>query len=873
MRFTRSVSWCPGRLLTAATLVWSLTGCNKPAAAPIAQGRVAALDGPGGIDVTIDASTLTTTRLWLLGVDVFASDSPHTYTLTPGTYDLEQYDSGVDIGSFTVGDDGRISYDPSAASVLSLEDAHTLKLTGRDIVIDGTLLSEVRLYLGSSWVFDTAIEARLNVVPGSYDLRSYETNEDIGILDIHDDSTITYAQPLNRVLSGGGTNRVQLHGIEVTVDATRTPSPQRVQLAGIQLVFSSAEVQHLALLSGPYHLLPYDHLGDIGSFTLDANAAIHYDAGLEGILSGAGSNYLRVAVPYGAPDPGRCGVLASGEGLSPGQSIHSCNGVFTLTMKGDGELTYSMGSTQLYDFRMRVANSPVTVTGDNALTMQTDGDLTFITVNGWGLLSPGTLLWDTQTQGHPGAQLLLNDDGNLTIVWQGQTLWQSHTSQRQSRVTTLTAAGGGTQEFRFPDGYSVGIPTAQIATGLQQGTSQAVSVSEESTEVWLLDQDFSVYPQGVRPPMQSIDQFYLNPLTPRPFASFNAVKLPYLVAEGQPQTVTFDPPFPTRTVMSLDHGACYATVTYPTLAQQFEHTLFHSFVDGCDGVIYTEANVAPIFSPDLAQHLSWSAYLTGNPAEGGAGCIISVSNVAVAAQLTHALTVNHQQPFTNGTVPGNRVNVSEFNLMRGDQIVNSTVPDQGWPFNDCVFHSVTAACSDNGLTDFPKKFGGTINQQFVLPDINTLATHLDQISQKKKFTADQLNLCDTDADCTFSPLSPDDGCFHPNPGIGEKLNGDLVEDAVNYQGKGVCVTRLQPKRVNLTPVGIQVVLAENEQDQQIQLLKLMAKATDSVRCDAPPDPATPDMGTSDMGTPDMGGSSVAGQPQPVSSGYSYERQN
>ncbi|WP_052441287.1 hypothetical protein [Streptacidiphilus anmyonensis] len=58
--------------------------------------------------------------------------------------------------------------------------------------------------------------------------------------------------------------------------------------------------------------------------------------------------------------------------------------------------------------------------GEYQLTMQTDGNLVIYDVN-------GNPLWNTQTEGHPGAFAIMQTDGNL-VVYQGSTpLWNSGT--------------------------------------------------------------------------------------------------------------------------------------------------------------------------------------------------------------------------------------------------------------------------------------------------------------------------------------------------------------------------------------------------------------------------------------------------------------
>lgn len=105
-----------------------------------------------------------------------------------------------------------------------------------------------------------------------------------------------------------------------------------------------------------------------------------------------------------------CGLLKPGEGLYPGESVLSCNGVFRLIYQGDGNLV-------LYDN----AWNPIWSTATNGqapglVLMQTDGNLV-VYRNDW---QP---LWSSRSDGYNGAYLGIQDDGNLVVLRNGTPLW------------------------------------------------------------------------------------------------------------------------------------------------------------------------------------------------------------------------------------------------------------------------------------------------------------------------------------------------------------------------------------------------------------------------------------------------------------------
>jgi hypothetical protein len=99
--------------------------------------------------------------------------------------------------------------------------------------------------------------------------------------------------------------------------------------------------------------------------------------------------------------PSSCGVLSSGQSLVPGQSLTSCNGLFTLSMQPDGTLIefYNPDGSQPTNFG---------TTGATVAVMQTDGNFVVYDANSNQLMSSGT-------SSSAGAYLIVQDDGFIDI--------------------------------------------------------------------------------------------------------------------------------------------------------------------------------------------------------------------------------------------------------------------------------------------------------------------------------------------------------------------------------------------------------------------------------------------------------------------------
>jgi hypothetical protein len=116
------------------------------------------------------------------------------------------------------------------------------------------------------------------------------------------------------------------------------------------------------------------------------------------------------------PAQGGCGTLTANQKITVGESILSCDGRFSLTLGGDGNLVLYQGSSTVL-WASNTAGKP----SADAI-MQGDGN--FVVYD-----TSGGALWASNTAGNTGASLSVQDDGNAVIYdSSGTALWSTGTA-------------------------------------------------------------------------------------------------------------------------------------------------------------------------------------------------------------------------------------------------------------------------------------------------------------------------------------------------------------------------------------------------------------------------------------------------------------
>lgn len=118
--------------------------------------------------------------------------------------------------------------------------------------------------------------------------------------------------------------------------------------------------------------------------------------------------------PPPPPPPGGCGVLRRGQSLYQNQGVRSCNGRAYFVHQGDGNIV-------LYDGNRVLAASNIIDRSSSTLTLQDDGDLV-------QHARDGRRMWASNTAGHYGVELRVQDDCNVVIYDRGQAIWHTNTA-------------------------------------------------------------------------------------------------------------------------------------------------------------------------------------------------------------------------------------------------------------------------------------------------------------------------------------------------------------------------------------------------------------------------------------------------------------
>jgi Trypsin/Alpha-lytic protease prodomain len=133
----------------------------------------------------------------------------------------------------------------------------------------------------------------------------------------------------------------------------------------------------------------------VGTFVVGQCPSESYFQPLQPVL-----NAYNIVLDFGTNLP--CGRMNAGRVLTSGQSLTSCNGVFSLDMESSGSLSlYRVSPTR------QLLWSTYTSGANPSLSMQADGNLV--------ISGSAGLIWSTNTQGQYGAMVKLQDDGNAVL--------------------------------------------------------------------------------------------------------------------------------------------------------------------------------------------------------------------------------------------------------------------------------------------------------------------------------------------------------------------------------------------------------------------------------------------------------------------------
>jgi hypothetical protein len=246
---------------------------------------------PNGINVgvRIDATMISAPSLLLDGKQTISDSAAQWVTLQPGTHVLSN-PAGYGSVTFTVNNDGTVSYAPALQGILSGQGSNQLTVNGAAVTVNGSGLTMPGLLLDSQTSESKAFTAY--VLPGAHaviDPAGYGavffTVSNSGAVSVGT-SSISYASGIASVSNG---NQLTVNGAAVTVNATDLTVPSLL-----------LDGQSNENASAPFtvHLLPGIHsLSDSSgsvTFTVNPDGTLSYPASEAAWLSLQGSMTLIV---------------------------------------------------------------------------------------------------------------------------------------------------------------------------------------------------------------------------------------------------------------------------------------------------------------------------------------------------------------------------------------------------------------------------------------------------------------------------------------------------------------------------------------------------------------------------------------------------
>ncbi len=242
--------------------------------------------GVVGTPITF-VSSLSDPYIYIDYVTGDTGSAPYTENLLPGTHVIEG-PGGADAVDFTVSAGGQVGYAASLQGIFTGQGTDTLGVVGVPITFDSSLSSP---YLVLDYEIDEPSPGSFvaNLLPGSQVIAGPNGTGEVDFT-VGTDGTVGYAPSLQGILTGQGTNTLDLVGTRVTIDATAL-------YPGASIVFVDYEIE--ASTASPFGviLLPGDHLVAVAgvgvvSFTVNDDGTISYDPSEDGELSGQGTTTL-----------------------------------------------------------------------------------------------------------------------------------------------------------------------------------------------------------------------------------------------------------------------------------------------------------------------------------------------------------------------------------------------------------------------------------------------------------------------------------------------------------------------------------------------------------------------------------------------------
>lgn len=256
-----------------------------------------------GVDFELDATPLSVQSLNLQSVDAkLQTDVVQTLTVLPGSHRLRCKSADQEASAvFTVSAEGIVGYEPELENVLSGAGSHRLTVDGATFQLDASALTVLSVDLKAVASLDPSAGLHtLSVLPGTQTLHYIGGNGGAGfaevLFDVSSNGIVDYDASFASVLSGQGTNTLVVEGATIHLDATPL-SVGRLKLRNINpSLDTQAGVHTLVLLPG-IHRIAYGSPPNAAyvDYYVKVDGTVNYDASLNQVLSGAGTDTLTLS--------------------------------------------------------------------------------------------------------------------------------------------------------------------------------------------------------------------------------------------------------------------------------------------------------------------------------------------------------------------------------------------------------------------------------------------------------------------------------------------------------------------------------------------------------------------------------------------------
>ncbi|WP_351233920.1 hypothetical protein [Streptomyces sp. NPDC002133] len=203
-------------------------------------------------DITIDTSALSSTKFKIpqLGPEKLEGAPPSTISLVPGTYSFQQPDLSGTSFSFTVTEDGLVTYGPDNDTFLQGKGTPDLTVRGLPVTIQtGALSEDLKLRMVGTPVLTRGLH-HLTLVPGRY---GFFLSYGVTALEFRLDSSgqVTLPPEHTGYATATGTT-LEIRGYTITLDFRQLSHDLRPDLLGNSAILKRATTHQLTLVPGQY---------------------------------------------------------------------------------------------------------------------------------------------------------------------------------------------------------------------------------------------------------------------------------------------------------------------------------------------------------------------------------------------------------------------------------------------------------------------------------------------------------------------------------------------------------------------------------------------------------------------------------------------